>query len=109
VGAAFFGNYYLIDFELMGGNARQAITDEGAKLKITPTPLPAGAIWLANVDHVGVRRKDTGRSSLRPKCPCRMLTSPRMNVAADERHSSNTGFLNTSSMIPVQAVRGAAQ
>jgi hypothetical protein len=40
VGAAFFGNYYLMDFELMGGNARQAILDEDAKLKIDPTLPP---------------------------------------------------------------------
>src|ERR1700749_1565518 len=26
VGAAFFGNYYLMDYELMGGDARQAIS-----------------------------------------------------------------------------------
>jgi hypothetical protein len=40
VGAAFFGNYYLMDFELMGGDARQAILDEDAKLKIEPTLPP---------------------------------------------------------------------
>jgi hypothetical protein len=40
VGAAFFGNYYLMDFELMGGDARQAIIDETAKLKIQPTLPP---------------------------------------------------------------------
>jgi len=40
VGAAFFGNYYTMDFELMGGDARQAIIDEDAKLKITPTLPP---------------------------------------------------------------------
>lgn len=41
VGAAFFGNYYLMDFELMGGDARQAILDQDAKLNITPTLPPA--------------------------------------------------------------------
>jgi len=35
VGAAFFGNYYLMDFELMGGDARQAIIDEDKKRNIT--------------------------------------------------------------------------
>ena len=40
VGAAFFGNYYTMDFELMGGDARQAIIDEDAKMKITPTLPP---------------------------------------------------------------------
>jgi hypothetical protein len=40
VGSAFFGNYYLFDYELMGGDARQAIIDEDAKLKITQTLPP---------------------------------------------------------------------
>jgi hypothetical protein len=35
VGAAFFGNYHLMDYELMGGDARQAIIDEDAKRNIT--------------------------------------------------------------------------
>jgi hypothetical protein len=39
VGAAFFGNYYLMDYELMGGDARQAIIDEDTKRKI-PVNLP---------------------------------------------------------------------
>jgi hypothetical protein len=34
VGAAFFGNYYLMDYELMGGDARQAIVDEDKKRNI---------------------------------------------------------------------------
>jgi hypothetical protein len=40
VGAVFFGNYYLMDFELMGGDARQAILDEDAKRKISVTLPP---------------------------------------------------------------------
>jgi hypothetical protein len=44
VGAAFFGNYYLMDYELMGGDARQAIIDEDAKRKINPT-LPPLVSW----------------------------------------------------------------
>src|ERR1700720_1582008 len=36
VGAAFFGNDRLMDFELMGGDARQAIIDEDAKRNISP-------------------------------------------------------------------------
>jgi hypothetical protein len=40
VGAAFFGNYHLMDYELMGGDARQAIIDETAKRKITATLPP---------------------------------------------------------------------
>ncbi len=39
VGAAFFGNYYLMDFELMGGDARQAIIDQDSKRNI-PVTLP---------------------------------------------------------------------
>ncbi len=44
VGQVFFGNYHLMDFELMGGNARQAIIDEDAKRKINPT-LPPLVPW----------------------------------------------------------------
>jgi hypothetical protein len=40
VGAAFFGNYHLMDYELMGGDARQAIIDEDTKRKITVTLPP---------------------------------------------------------------------
>jgi len=46
VGAAFFGNYYLMDYELMGGDARQAIIDEAAKRKIgvtLPPQVPFGS------------------------------------------------------------------
>jgi hypothetical protein len=39
VGAAFFGNYHLMDYELMGGDARQAIIDQDAKRNI-PVTLP---------------------------------------------------------------------
>jgi hypothetical protein len=41
VGAAFFGNYYLMDYELMGGDARQAIIDESKKRGMTPFLPPA--------------------------------------------------------------------
>jgi hypothetical protein len=40
VGQIFFGNDRLMDFELMGGDARQAIIDEDARRKITPTLPP---------------------------------------------------------------------
>jgi hypothetical protein len=43
VGAAFFGNYYLMDYELMGGDARQAIIDESKKRGMTPFLPPAVA------------------------------------------------------------------
>jgi hypothetical protein len=36
VGAMFFGNYYLMDYELMGGDARTAILAEDAKRGLTP-------------------------------------------------------------------------
>jgi hypothetical protein len=41
VGALFFGNYYLMDYELMGGNGRAAIIAEDAKRGIKPFLLPA--------------------------------------------------------------------
>ena len=36
VGAVFFGSYHLMDFELMGGDARQAIIAESGKRGMTP-------------------------------------------------------------------------
>ena len=36
VGALFFGNYHLMDYELMGGDARAAIIAETAKRGMTP-------------------------------------------------------------------------
>jgi hypothetical protein len=36
VGALFFGNYHLMDYELMGGDARAAIIAEDDKRKMTP-------------------------------------------------------------------------
>jgi hypothetical protein len=46
VGAAFFGNDRLMDFELMGGDARQAIIDQDAKRNISvnlPPHVPFGS------------------------------------------------------------------
>jgi hypothetical protein len=46
VGAAFFGSYHLMDYELMGGDARQAIIDEDTKRKIAvalPPQVPFGS------------------------------------------------------------------
>jgi hypothetical protein len=36
VGQIFFGNYHLMDYELMGGNARAAIIAESAKRGMKP-------------------------------------------------------------------------
>jgi hypothetical protein len=36
VGSLFFGNYHLMDYELMGGDARTAIVAESAKRGMTP-------------------------------------------------------------------------
>ena len=36
VGALFFGNYHLMDYELMGGDARAAIIAETGKRGMTP-------------------------------------------------------------------------
>jgi hypothetical protein len=41
VGALFFGNYYLRDYELMGGNARAAIIAEDEKRGMKPFLPPA--------------------------------------------------------------------
>jgi hypothetical protein len=46
VGALFFGNYHLMDYELMGGDARAAILAESAKRGTTaflPPPVPFGS------------------------------------------------------------------
>ncbi|HEY8124365.1 MAG TPA: hypothetical protein VIF88_02950 [Methylocystis sp.] len=46
VGATFFGDSHLMDFELMGGDARQAIIDEDAKRKmnvVLPPQVPFGS------------------------------------------------------------------
>jgi hypothetical protein len=46
VGAAFFGSEHLMDYELMGGDARQAIIDEDGKRGIAvnlPPPVPFGS------------------------------------------------------------------
>jgi hypothetical protein len=42
-GAAFFGNYYLMDYELMGGDGRAAIIDETKKRSMTSFLPPAVA------------------------------------------------------------------
>ncbi len=45
-GALFFGNYYMMDYELMGGDARAAIIAESAKLgtkPFLPPPVPYGS------------------------------------------------------------------
>jgi len=41
VGSVFFGNYYLMDYELMGGNARKAIVAETAERGMTASLPPA--------------------------------------------------------------------
>ena len=41
VGAVFFGNYYLMDYELMGGDARKAIAAQSAKYEMKPFLPPA--------------------------------------------------------------------
>jgi hypothetical protein len=39
-GGLFFGNYYMMDYELMGGDARVAIAAESATLGLNPFLLP---------------------------------------------------------------------
>jgi hypothetical protein len=41
VGSLFFGNYHLMDYELMGGDARAAIIAESGKRGMTPFLPPA--------------------------------------------------------------------
>ena len=46
MGGLFFGSYYLMDYELMGGNARAAIVSETAKRGMTavlPPLVPFGS------------------------------------------------------------------
>ena len=46
VGALFFGNYHLMDYELMGGDARAAIIAESTKRGMKPflpPPVPFGS------------------------------------------------------------------
>ena len=43
VGAMFFGNYYLMDYELMGGDGRKAIAAQSAKYGMKPFLPPAVA------------------------------------------------------------------
>ena len=46
VGAMFFGNYYLMDYELMGGDARKAIIAESRKYgmkSFLPPAVPFGS------------------------------------------------------------------
>jgi hypothetical protein len=46
VGAVFFGDYYLMDYELMGGDARKAIVAESVKYGLKPflpPPVPFGS------------------------------------------------------------------
>jgi hypothetical protein len=40
VGAVFFGNYHLMDYELMGGDGRAAIIAEAPKLGVKPFLAP---------------------------------------------------------------------
>ncbi len=67
VGALFFGNYHLMDFELMGGDARTAIVAEDAKRGMTPVLPPAvpfGSHAMADADHARPRRRLAQRSAL---------------------------------------------
>ena len=60
VGALFFGNYHLMDYELMGGDARKTIIAEDAQARHEAVPAAAGAVRFAPVadaDHAGSRRR----------------------------------------------------
>src|SRR6185503_12399960 len=82
VGALFFGNYQLMDYELMGGDARAAIVAETGKRGMTPflppvvpfgskqwptlvTPGPGPATFAARIPELGVG----GRHFAQPVAP----------------------------------------
>ena len=76
VGALFFGNYHLMDYELMGGDARDAIIAERRQARHEAVPAARRAVRLASMadaDHAG-----TG--------PTRSPTSQLLAAAAVGRH-----------------------
>ncbi len=60
VGALFFGNYHLMDYELMGGDARAAIIAETGQARHEDDPAAAGAVRLQAVAGAGHARIGTG-------------------------------------------------
>jgi hypothetical protein len=66
VGALFFGNYYLMDYELMGGNARRDHR-RGREARDEAVPSAGRAVRLATMvdaDYAGTR-PHAGRHSVR--------------------------------------------
>ena len=66
VGSMFFGNYHLMDYELMGGDARAAIIAEDAKRGMTPflpPAVPFGSKQWPNSGHAGTRTRIDCRPS----------------------------------------------
>ena len=68
VGSIFFGNYHLMDYELMGGNARATIICRGRQTR-NPAGTPASrAVRFAPVSdphHAGARRDVARRSAVK--------------------------------------------
>jgi hypothetical protein len=62
VGQAFFGNYYLMDYELMGGDARKAIESEDRKRGLKPY-LP-GRVPFGSSEWPILHEADEGPASL---------------------------------------------
>ena len=66
VGAMFFGNYYLMDYELMGGDGRKAIAAQSAKYDLKP--FAAGGAFrlapMADPDHAWRRPRLARRSAV---------------------------------------------
>jgi len=56
VGSIVFGNYHLMDYELMGSDARIAIETESAKRGDQAVPAAAGAVRLAPMADAGHAR-----------------------------------------------------
>ena len=60
VGALFFGNYRLMDYELMGGDARAAIIAESRQARHDAVPAAGGAVRLQAVADAGHARTGAG-------------------------------------------------
>ena len=77
VGAAFFGDYHLMDYELMGGDARRAIIDEDTKRKISINPAAGGAVRLApmaDADYARARCQEPGGSAVKRNSGVQVMT-----------------------------------
>ena len=75
VGAMFFGNYYLMDYELMGGDGRKAIAAQSAKYGMKPFLPPAVAFGSHQWPTLITPDPAPPRSTI-----CRNRSEPAMNL-----------------------------